>query len=142
MIRRLYGRLTAEATESLDKIKAGARMYFVADHYDTSGNLLPKRFPSTAPLTPAKVPCGRAVRTPTSAWAKASWGKLHFSVTDTHRYSYSFESSGTNTKAVYTAKAFGDLDCDGVLSTYELRGSIDSEFGVRVVGPIISNELE
>ena len=69
-------------------------------------------------------------------------GFLCHNITDRHRYSYSFVSAGTNTRAVYTARALGDLDCDGKLSTFELRGSIDREFGVRVVGPIINNELE
>ena len=141
MIRQMYGRLTFEATESLDKIKAGARQYYVSDHWDTNGNLLPKRFPQVRPV-PAAPPCGRTARTPTSVWDKAGWGALHFALTDPHRYAYTFESSGTNTKAVYTARALGDLDCDGELSTYELRGSIDNEGSVRVVGPIIYNELE
>ncbi len=142
MVRRLYSSLTVEASDGLDKIKAGARLYFQADHYDSNGNLLPKRFPASTHTVPPAPPCGRTVSTPATVWDKAGWGKLQFAITDRHRYSYSFVSAGTNTRAVYTARALGDLDCDGKLSTFELRGSIDREFGVRVVGPIINNELE
>ena len=133
---------TAEATEALDKIKAGARQYFVSDHWDVKGNLLPKRFPPSISSTPAKPPCGRTTTTSTSRWDSAGWGKLHFAITEPHRYAYSFDSSGINNKAVYTARAFGDLDCDGVYSTYEIRGRIDNEGSVNVVGPIIYNEVE
>ena len=142
LLARQYRNYTAEATEGLDKIKAGARMYFISDHYDTNGNLLPKQFPKSVPRTPAKPPCGRAVATPAAQWKKVGWRQMHFAITEPHRYAFSFDSSGTNTKAVFTAKAFGDLDCDGVYSTYEMRGSVDSQFGVRTIGPIITNGVE
>ena len=133
---------TVEATESLDKIKGGARQYFVTDHWDSNGNLLPKRFPASMARTPSRPPCGRTVITPTVVWDRAGWGKLHFALTTPRRYAYTFDSAGTGTASVYTATANGDLDCDGVLSTFEIRGSIDGEGAVRVVGPIISNEIE
>ena len=134
--------LTIEATESLDKIKAGARQYYVTDHWDSNGNLLPKGFPTGIKKTPPKPFCKKTL-TPTTTWDRAGWGPIHFALTEPHLFSFSFESSGsTGTSATYTARAHGDLDCDGVLSTYELRGSIDSEGSVKVVGPIISNEIE
>lgn len=42
----------------------------------------------------------------------------------------------------YTAWSRGDLDCDGVQSTYELRGSIDKDGTVKLVGPMVTNEIE
>ena len=133
---------TVEATEALDKIRLGARMYYAADHYGQDGYLMPKRFPPSIAMTPATIPGCKKKSTPESAWNSRGWDKLHFALTEPHYYAYSFESSGTGAAAVFTARAHGDLDCDGTLSTFEIRGSIDSEGAVKVVGPIITNEIE
>ena len=132
---------TIEAVEALDKIKVGARQFYVSDHWDEQGNLLPKRFPTTTARTPAQVPCGKHFSS-ADIWGKEGWKGLHFALTDPHYYAYEFKSSGTGKDAVYTARAFGDLDCDGRLSTYEIRGRVDDEYSVVVVGPIIENEIE
>jgi len=133
---------TVEATEALDKIRAGARQYFVTDHWDQNGKLLPNQFPPSIPMTPSTIPGCNKKRTPERVWSSRGWDKLFFSLSEPHFYSYSFVSSGIGKDAVFTAKAHGDLDCDGTLSTYELRGSVDSQGEVRVVGPIITNEIE
>ena len=136
---------TVEATEALDKIKGGARQYYVTDHWDSNGNLLPKGFPNVSGhgrWTPAKSSCKKRL-TPTTRWDKDGWGPIHFALTEPHYYQYKFVApSTTGTGAVYTATARGDLDCDGKFSTFELRGSIDNEGSVKVIGPIISNEME
>ena len=53
-----------------------------------------------------------------------------------------FTTSGSNTAAIYTAEARGDLDCDGSLSNYAFKAKIDTEFGVEAKGPIISDDIE
>ena len=143
-IPRLFrsGPCCGEAYENIDKIRAGARQYFVTDHWDSNGNLLPKAFPHHIPLTPPTGPNCDKKLTPTEVWDAAGWGPIHFAVTEPHYYAYKFWGSGTGTASVYTAQALGDLDCDKVWSTHEIRGSIDNEGSVKVVGPIISNEWE
>ena len=37
-------------------------------------------------------------------------------------YQYDYQSSGTDTSAVYYAYAFGDLDGDDILSNFILKG--------------------
>ena len=136
---------TVEATESLDKIKVGARTYYVADHYDTNGNLLDKAFPASTTETPATKCCTQTGQkcAPTNDWENnASWKALKFALSDAHYFNYQFQAGGTGTDAKYTADAFGDLDCDGTRSTYELRASINSQGEVKTVGPIITNEIE
>ena len=135
---------TVEATEGLDKIKAGAKAFFQADHYDTSGNLLPKAFPKTVGWTPASPCCkqGGKCRPKPSDWNHPSWRSLMFQLADPHYFQYRFESSGTNKGATFVIEARGDLDCDGVYSSYKILGSVDSEFGVKMRGPIITNEIE
>lgn len=133
---------TVEATEALDKIGGGARAYYVTDHWDRNGNLMPKRFPPSVPMTPTKIPGCNKKLTPAITWSSRGWDPLYFALTEPHYYSYSFQSSGTGAASVYTARAHGDLDCDGTLSTFEIRGSVDSDGSVSKIGPIITNEIE
>ena len=133
---------TVEATEALDKIKGGARQYYVTDHWDSNGNLLSKGFPKGVTTTPTTPTCDKTL-TPTSTWDTNGWAPLNFALTEPHYFSYSFKAgSGTGTAATYTARAFGDLDCDTTVSTFELRGSVDGEGSVKVQGPIITSEIE
>lgn len=58
-----------EATINLDKIKGGARQYYVTDRRDENGNLLPRGFPSNITMTPSTGPhCEKMLRTPTTTW--------------------------------------------------------------------------
>ncbi len=130
-------------SESMDKIKGLARQYYVTDHWDSNGNLLPKGFPVRIPMTPSTGPTCEPKLTPIPEWDKAGWGPLHFAITEHHRYAFEFWGNGlTGTEAVYTARGYGDVDCDGEWSTWELRGSIDNEGSVKVIGPIIINQGE
>jgi type IV pilus assembly protein PilA len=147
---------TVEASEGLDKINAGAKSYFQADHYNSAGNLQPKSFPGTVTWTPAVTAaadrcCGEAGTGPkcngslaanVTAWNATPWRQLQFQQTDNHYFGYQFTSGGTNKGASYTSEASADLDCDTTSSRYRYKGAIDSEFGVTAKGPIIDNEIE
>jgi type IV pilus assembly protein PilA len=141
---------TVEATESLGKIRAGAKQYFTADHFDTDGDIVPKQFPGSAGPSPTgSTPCcdpsvgsGTRCEPDTSAWETAAWRALHFQMSEPHYYQYAFTGTGTNKASEYDAYAHGDLDCDGETSDYQIKGSVDNEFGVITKGPIIANEIE
>lgn len=139
---------TVEATESLDKLNAGAKSYFQVDHYNSTGDILAKQFPSSATATPSgSNPCCNSATTPKCApnaaqWDTAGWRELHFQLADSHYFWYTWTASGTGKVALYTAAANGDLDCDGTPSAYSFLGSIDNEFGVVAKGPIVDNEIE
>ncbi|MBK6846875.1 MAG: prepilin-type N-terminal cleavage/methylation domain-containing protein [Proteobacteria bacterium] len=140
---------TVEATEGLDKLKVGATQYFQADHYDSDGNIAAKAFPNSGATDtkPTQRCCDQATAPKclpaTADWAATPWHELHFGLTDPHYYQWEFNSgAGTSSAASYIAAAIGDLDCDGTASRFELRGGIDTEGGVTVKGPIISNEIE
>lgn len=134
---------TVEAYGSLDKITAGARVYYRADHYDNNGNLLPHRFPPSVPLTPSGgPPCGKTATTPQATWDRQGWRALNFSVTGPSRYAYSFTSSGSGKASTFRAQAHADLDCDGKLSTFEVKGLVNRAGEVQLIGPIVENELE
>jgi len=136
---------TVEATEGLDKVNAGAKQYFQADHYDTSGNLQDKAFPGAGSVTPSGRCClNTGAKCPANAanWAGSPWRELHFQLADPHYFQWDWQAGGTATGATYTASAYGDLDCDGITSTYKFLGSIDSEYGVSSKGPVIDQEIE
>ena len=139
---------TVEATEALDKVKVGAKAYFQADHYDGSANLLSKQFVASTPVTPAADTCcsvaaGGPKCIPSPAdWNTDSWRSLHFQLTEPHYYWYQFTATGENKAATFNAFAFGNLDCDSDISTYKLVGSVDSEYGVKVMGPVVTNDIE
>jgi hypothetical protein len=89
-------------------------------YHDVNGQL-----PASTPLTPAlrccENPDGRCPPDP-AMWADPSWQALGFSVSDPIYYQYQLVSDG----ATFTARALGDLDCDGVYSTFERAGALDS----------------
>jgi hypothetical protein len=59
------------------------------------------------------------------------WQALDFQISEPHRYQYSYSSDGHSFHAI----AVGDLDCDGVSSTYTLDA--DSSGQTRINGPRI-----
>lgn len=77
--------------------------------------------PVSAPLSPPDDPCagggeGSYAATATT-WNHPTWVGLGFAPVGTQYYRYAFE----RTDGGFVARAIGDLDCDGVASTYELR---------------------
>jgi len=137
---------TVEATASLDGIRTGAVQYFMADHYSKQGKLLPKKFPpSSGGWWPAKPCCEmpdyKCPLVPGS-WDRSPWNELNFMLPAPHYYQYRFTSAGQGKDATYTAQARGDLDCDGIYSSYEIRGRVGPGGDLEYVGPIIQNEVE
>lgn len=117
-----------EATEGLAKIAIGAKAYFHADHYDTQGTLLPKRFPKGSTAWTPETPCckqpGRMCKADATLWKQAPWPSLFFQMTEAHRYQWRFSSSGSGAKASYVAEARGDLGCNGTYSSYKITGKV------------------
>ncbi len=127
---------TVEAKEALQKIRIGAKAYYMAEMWDSNGNYLPMAFPTGVTKTPTTPYCDRQI-TPTASWDAAGWAPLKFALVEAHYYSYSFTSNGsTGTAAKYTAFAYGDLDCDSLQSTFDIRGSVNNEGDVVTVGPM------
>jgi type II secretory pathway pseudopilin PulG len=99
-------------------------------------------FPESTSLTPTTVPSGIAVLT-TTEWMQPGWQALAFSIADPHRYAYEYVSSGSGTNAMFTARALGDLDGDGVYSTFERAGALSARGEVTgSVGIFMVHETE
>lgn len=117
---------TTEAIDNLDKLYKGAAVYFTVPRVNPDGTRAPCAFPPTTELAPAGSPCDHPDdRYPLApeAWAGPTWAALSFEVNDPHYFRYRFESSGTGADAQFTASAYGDLDCDGVWSTFQRVGT-------------------
>jgi hypothetical protein len=106
---------TTEARAFVRKIYSGARVHYM-EH---------QKLPPSTPMTPPIGSCcqgGSDKCTPSAQqWTTPGWTALMFSVDDPHYYSYQFVNNGTS----FTARAVGDLDCDGEYSTFEMRGLVD-----------------
>ena len=116
----------SEAIDQLDKIAKGATVYYTTPTIARDGTKLPCRFPDSVKTTPPAGTCCKSKdgRCPASVddWNHETWSQLSFQVNDAHFFSYKFSSSGEGANARFTATAYGDLDCDGVFSTFERYG--------------------
>ncbi len=115
----------AETSDLLRKMMEGARVYYLETHRppDLTQSVVTRVFPDSVGRTPAANCCdtGQKCAADPSLWQDPTWQELKFEPKEAHYYRYSFESSNGAT-STFTAKAEGDLDCDGVLSQYTLYG--------------------
>ena len=143
---------TAEAAGHLNKMWVGSVSYYETDHFtqSTAGSTaLPRQFPG--PLSEAVGNggpdcCGNTGgRCPANdpAFAGPVWQALHFSIPDPYSFMPVYRSTGQAGAAVFTAQAIGNLDCDGVRSTFTRVGGIgpSGEVGGGSMAQV-DNELE
>jgi len=130
--RSLRASPLAEPVDGLQRI-ASAAVAYAHEHGS---------FPESAPLTPADVPRGGRTSDPPDVWEHPTWKALGFSFDYAHAFSFAFESGETNGGPSFRAIAHGDLDGDGVVSTFEVVGVVD-ERGARVLpGMYVDREVE
>ena len=111
--RDLHASRFVEPTEGLARLGASAVAHAMTN----------ERFPDSAPLTPQVPPRGKKEVDQPGTWSGPTWTALAFRPAAEgvpHAYSFSFESTSGGT--AFVAQARGDLDGDGVLSTFEIRG--------------------
>lgn len=125
---------TTEAVTNVKKLYDGARSYY-EEELSARGSLVPiaKQFPTTPAVSTAPslgaccAAAGKKCAPNPGLWTDASWQALKFSMDDPHYYSYTYIASGTDSTAHFTVRANGDLDCDGVYSTFEMVGSVQTD---------------
>ena len=133
-VRGLHASRLAEPVDGLKRIAAAAVAVAAAS---------PDRaFPPSAPLTPPEVPRGVRADDPPGVWDQPTWRTLSFGFDHPHAFSFAFESSQAGARSHFRATAHGDLDGDGVLSTFEIEGEADAD-GARVLpGMFVDREVE
>ena len=145
---------TAEAAGHLNKMWAGAVTYYESDHTtpasQAAGVAIPRQFPIDPLMATAGAPdvcCGTAGgKCPGNAarYNSVGWVALNFSLPDPYNYYPTFVGAGTGAAATFTAEAQGNLDCDGVVSSFVRMGSVNLASGDVTGGsaPAVTNELE
>jgi hypothetical protein len=114
--------IAVEASDNLNRIARAMVSYAVTERVGRglTASVLAPQFPGSAPRTPADVPRGHRAVDPPGTWNHPTWQALQFALTDPHYYSYEVVSDGQS----FTARALGDLDSDGVFSTFERTGTL------------------
>jgi type II secretory pathway pseudopilin PulG len=103
-----------EAPENLEQIYRAARVY-----YDVNSELPQGWVGPTPDIGECCTNGGKCAPQP-RLWQEPLWRDLDFEVYRSHYYSYEYKG----TPEGFTIRAVGDLDCDSILSTYELTGSL------------------
>jgi type IV pilus assembly protein PilA len=122
----------SEASVNLHRMVMGIKI-----HHRELGKL-----PESAPLTPSAAACvgGKpgTQLTDKAQW-QGPWEVIGFATTDKIRYQYEYLSDGQS----FTARAIGDLDCDGVFATFERVGRVEADGTLNIsAGMQMINELE
>jgi prepilin-type N-terminal cleavage/methylation domain-containing protein len=119
---------STEASLNIRKMYDSSVNYFMVEHSDRTGAVIPRQFPNAQNPTPGLGTCcasvgGKCAPSP-GIWDTPTWASINFSVDDPFYYSYTYASTGSDSASAFTARAQGDLDCDGIYSTFERVGSI------------------
>ena len=131
----------AEPIQGVQRLGAAAVVY-------AQGRAVGQGFPPSAPLTPARPPRGRCEADPPEIWEHPTWKALEFLPVDLgtpHCFSFAFDSALTTARSTFRAHAHGDLDGDGLTSTFEVTGQYsDGDPRGPVVDPgmFIDSEVE
>jgi type IV pilus assembly protein PilA len=143
---------TTEAVENTKKIYEGARSYYMEESNSRNSTApIAKQFPlgdtsgteGPDPATPCCGSAGDKCAPDPLLWDTEGWNSLKFSMDDPHYYVYTYQATGTDTAAVFSARAEGDLDCDNNLSTFEMVGAATADRSVTgQAGMFRNKELE
>lgn len=116
--REIHASRSVEAVDGLHRIGAAALAYAKERPPATA-------FPPSVSLTPPAVPRGTCEVDPAALWAQPTWRALEFTPAPEgapHCFAFSFDSALSPARSTFRAQAHGDLDGDGIPSTFELTG--------------------
>lgn len=120
---------TAEAVGNVAALgQAAAAYYNASDAYQPAGTRpeqakAMRHFPASSRQTvPADFDAvkGKKFESTIGDWSISPWTELQFKVNQPQYYAYGFEAQGSGPDARATVTATGDLDANGVRSTYRL----------------------
>lgn len=129
---------TSEASDKLSLMYRGSAAYLINANTNVKRGIdgigLPLMFPASVGPTPTDpcctLPGGQCLTDPVE-WDHGTWIALDFSIADPHWFNYSYLAAGEGVGAQFTARANGDLDCDGIESTFERSGIITRSLDVK-----------
>jgi hypothetical protein len=133
-VRELRSSRFVEPVDGLNNMAAAAVAY-------ANGRPVLTAFPASAPLTPAAVPRGTREVDPPGTWDAPTWVALGFrpaAEEAPHAFAFAFDSALAPSRSTFVAHAHGDLDGDGIQSTFEVRGHVSSGVeGDGENGPVV-----
>jgi len=132
---------TAEAVGSTAAIAQAACVFY----NDSDGNQPAGTRPDAAkamrhfpPTSRASVPAdpndvrGKRFQSGIGDWSTSPWLDMGFKLAVPQYYAYSFESAGSGVSAQATVTAHGDLDGNGVQSTFRMTAAADDSLTAKV----------
>ncbi len=137
LLHYTYRARTGEADVTLKDLYVRARTYY-AKQYTPPGAMAPvaHQFPDSSPgPAPAATCClgaGLHKCAPDAAnWTAPTWEAIDFTMEKAHYYRYELVSDNGASPKSFTVYAYGDLDCNGVESTFFTSGEAQ---GLDVLG--------
>jgi hypothetical protein len=140
-LREVHSSRLVEPVRGLERIGASAVAYARTAHDGPP-------FPASAPLTPPSPPRGRCEADPPGTWEQPTWTALAFRPAPEgapHCFAFAFESSTGAGEQTFRAQAHGDLDGDGIPSTFEITGrapDVDPRAARVDPGMFVDKEVE
>jgi hypothetical protein len=140
-VREVHASRLVEPVDGLQRLGASAVSY-------ARERPVAQGFPSSAPMTPATPPRGRCAPDAADAWDLPTWRALDFRPAAPgapHCFSFAFDSTAGAARAAFRAHAHGDLDGDGITSTFQISGQyVDGDPRGPTLDPgmIVDSEVE
>lgn len=127
ILRRQY---QEDALRTLTRLARTASVYYVSPHIASDGDRAPCSFPQGEIRTTLAPSCwdprvgdGEGLCDPAKIeWNRSLWVLLKWQQSEPQPWVYAYSSTGTMAHAEFTVSAFGDLDGDGVFSTFRYIG--------------------
>ena len=140
-VREIHASRFVEPVDGLQRMGTEAVAYARA-------HPVAQAFPASVGETPAAPPRGRCEADAPELWEQPTWVALHFrpaSEGAPHCFAFGFDSTLSATRSVFRADAHGDLDGDGLPSTFEITGHAvegDPEGPALDRGMFVDSEVE
>jgi hypothetical protein len=140
-VRDIHASRFVEPVDGLQRIATAAVAY-------ANTHPVAQAFPASAPFTPPTAPRGRCEVDPPDLWERPTWRALDFRPSpegEPHCFTFAFDSSLGPTRSTFRAHAHGDLDGDGITSTFEVTGEVregDPRGAVVDPGMFVDSEVE
>ena len=128
---------TAEAHANLPQIARAVSEAYAMERAPTDGAAVSHVLPPALGPTP---PIPTQARQIGAFAAEPGWAALGFAPSDPLYYSYEYTPDADGRGFVVRAR--GDLDGDGILSLFEIRGNVDSAGDVTLDPIAMTHELE
>jgi hypothetical protein len=139
--RNLHSSRFVEPVGGLERIGAASIAY-------ARTRPVAQAFPPSTALTPAAPPRGRCEVDPPELWDRPTWTALGFRPSapdEAHCFAFGFDSGLSPARSTFRAHAHGDLDGDGITSTFEITGqAVDGDARGPTVDPgmFVDSEVE